>query len=97
SSVTGVQTCALPISDRRNQEAAGEIAPQRVGDHAHAAAGLLNSRAIRAFERLIASISRAGGSTTTPPTMIQMLKPSTPNSIRYRSEERRVGKEGGWW
>src|SRR6185295_19084527 len=70
-------------ADRRDQEAAREVAPERVGDHAHAVAGLLNSRAIRAFERLMASISRAGGSTTTPPMMIQMLRPRTPKSIRY--------------
>ena len=56
---------------RRDHEAAGEITPERVGHHAHAVAGRPKSRASRAFDLLIASISAAGGSTTMPPRIIQ--------------------------
>ena len=44
-------------ADRRDQEAAGKISPERVGHHAHAVAGRPNSRARRAFDLLMASIS----------------------------------------
>src|SRR5215212_12265124 len=68
---------------RRDQEAAGKVSPERVGHHAHAVAGRPNSRASRAFERLMASISAAGGSTTTPAMIIHSPMPIEPNSIKY--------------
>ena len=56
--------------DRRDHEAAGEIAPKRVGHHAHAATGRRNSRSRRALDLLMASSSSAGGSMTQPAMMI---------------------------
>jgi Iron-sulfur cluster-binding domain len=50
-----------------NHEAAGKIAPKRVGHHAHAVAGRRKSRSRRAFDLLIASINAVGGFATKPP------------------------------
>src|SRR5579883_3088053 len=68
---------------RRDHEATGEIAAQGVVDHAHAAAGRLNSRARRALDLLIASSNAGGGSITMPPMMAQMLTAIAAASIKY--------------
>src|SRR6185369_15153835 len=67
----------------RDQEAAGKVSPKRVGHHAHAVAGRPSSRARRAFDLLMASISAAGGSTTMPPRIIHSPMPIEPNNIAY--------------
>jgi hypothetical protein len=46
-------------------------------------AGRPKSRASRAFDRLMASISAAGGSTTMPPMIIHSPTPIALNSIKY--------------
>ena len=88
---------------RRDHEAAGEISSERVGHHAHAVAGRPKSRASRAFDLLIASISAAGGSTTMPPTNHpQADARSPPNSMQILHKCRgrrfhrhdRAGKSG---
>ena len=70
-------------AERRDHEAAGKIAPERIRHHAHAVAGRPKSRKSRAFDLLIASINAAGGSTTTLPKMIHRLPPIAAASIRY--------------
>src|SRR5262249_38384534 len=67
----------------RHHETACEIAPQRVGDHAHAATGRRNSRSRRAFDFAMASNSAGGGSITMPRITIQTLPPMAATSIRY--------------
>src|SRR5687767_15229333 len=84
--VTGVQTCALPISGESRSE--GRTAPRRpVGD----------GRALRSAARLVAG--RTGSKAL--PGSHGMEYPGRPTVCRLskevgRSEERRVGKEWSW-
>src|SRR2546430_7459792 len=76
--VTGVQTCALPIfpaDDRGSDDAGGGP---------HAVAGDLPAR----FGPLVAQRARAGGE-----PVREFLQPLCRATARARSEERRVGKE----
>src|SRR4029077_12522525 len=51
--------------------------------HAHAVTGRPKNRAMRAFDLLMASIRAAGGSTTTPPRIIQRPMAIAANNIEY--------------
>src|SRR2546429_6419629 len=82
--VTGVQTCALPIS---NLEAEAEY----ISRESHAAA----QRVVLAIEqavRLLASHPAMGRAGRVEGTR-ELVVMGTPYIVPYRSEERRVGKE----
>src|SRR5205085_7930481 len=81
--VTGVQTCALPISRRRLPPGAQRLrrCPRPAGPGRAAETGTLM--------RIIAGEFR--GRTLRPPSDRRVR----PTADRVRSEERRVGKEGG--
>src|SRR5207248_5393625 len=84
--VTGVQTCALPISDRSTIEgdSRGRVAAKRRGRRADADPGV---SARRAWIPAVAVLA------------IVYLATMAPGVTFWRSEERRVGKEcrGGRW
>src|SRR5207237_1948561 len=91
SSVTGVQTCALPISvPAARQRPAGRVAPPGAGDR------LAAERAGGHAELRREDVRRRSGG---PASSRRRLPAPGGDRLLPRSEERRVGKEcrcGGW-
>src|SRR5262249_59023723 len=85
-SVTGVQTCALPISDRRPRRALPEVQTTSSGFGGQAMASFLRQgstgAAVRGLQESLNFVTRGG------------LIPGMMDPPLQRSEERRVGEEG---
>src|SRR5207249_6316033 len=86
--VTGVQTCALPISSVTSEERdehGGRVAAERVGEADPGAVDLARAGVVTELRDDLGDLGGAGGADRM--------------ALGLRSEERRVGKEGRarWW
>src|SRR5690606_40949780 len=84
--VTGVQTCALPISGNSGRS------PDATGPRFERTAALREHKAPHGHDGRQAAFSNAIA-VASPPPMQRLAMPFF-RSYLYRSEERRVGKEG---
>src|SRR5207253_7744471 len=92
--VTGVQTCALPISLSPRGRARPGAAHVRGGDRGRAREDAGGGGAARAGTRLFQP--RLVGLHLSRPRPLRRAARALAGGLPARSEERRVGKEG-WW
>src|SRR5205823_8940444 len=89
--VTGVQTCALPISKRAERIVREEVA-KRIGLPDEAAERLM---AADEAKPSATALAEGGGAATAAPRTTAKASPQSRVRL-FRSEERRVGKEWRW-
>src|SRR5205823_10252534 len=90
--VTGVQTCALPIYPHRARDPIVALTQTVV------ALQQLVSRRIDPMDSAVVSVGWIRGGTAENVIAPEAEAGGTLRVLRPRSEERRVGKEGGsWW